>query len=557
MRASPVKISAVCRRAPLWLLLSALSAALWLWGVLLAPPPLSIAMVPLDSRPVNTDLPQQLAEIGGLHVALPPASLLDQFLTPSDRAGLMEWLKNQASESDLLVLHLNELLFGGLIESRTDSQYQDAEAKMADLEALLSAPEIRSKTIVLVYVLPRLLPSQYDPAMWAYQDALCGYSRLRHQLSENPGNQALRKAFEEQQTAIPREILAHYDMLFLEAGQVGNRLLDWADQRLADEVVIGLDDAAPYGMNVQVFQGLQETSQGQDQVYFLHGADELASLIIARHALAPLGSESLLPVFLTPGDETLVPPYEAASLKENFEEKKHYLYAPLASEQASAFAGSIHGAVENLRNARQPAARPKYVVIHSRAVLDASQISRAWQQVAQLRTALPSSPLIGLADTAQINGASKAFIDGIGLGAVYHYTDVYAGWNTAGNSMGTVISHLLFLEEGQTLRGSGRLASLEAHQKLQRLRLIDDYLYQIQVRSAFNQWAQTNGYAYLSFGDRWPEANAKIQSMMEEALAPYPGLMPENTSESKAGYRFSFPWPRSFELHIQPSTEGE
>jgi hypothetical protein len=515
-------------------------------------------MVPLDSRPVNTDLPQQLAEIGGLHVALPPASLLDQFLTPSDRSGLMEWLKNQASESDLLVLHLNELLFGGLIQSRTDAQYQDAETKMAELEALLAAPGISSRKVILVYVLPRLLPSQYDPAMWAYQDALCAYSRLRHQLSEDPGNPALTKALGEQQAGIPREILAHYDTLFLQAAQVGKRMLDWADEGLADEVVIGLDDAAPFGMNVQVFQGLRAASEGQDQVYFLHGADELASLIIARSALAPQDSESLQPVFLTPGDESLVPPYEAASLKETFEEKKHYLYAPLASEQVPPFVRSIRGTDESHRNARPSAARPKYVVVHSRADLDASKINRAWQQVAELRKASPNSFLIGLADTARINGASKAFIDGIGLASIYHYTDAYAGWNTAGNSMGTVISHLLFLEKGQALRGSGRSAALEAHQRLQKLRLIDDYLFQIQVRNAFNQWAQANGYAYLSFGDRWPEANAKLQSMMEEALSPYPGLLLDNADGGSQGaYRFTFPWPRSFELHIQSAEAGE
>lgn len=554
MLAMPVKIRAASRKALLWLLLTVFSAVLCWWGMALSPPPLSIAMIPLDSRPVNTDLPRQLAELGGLHVELPPASLLDRFLTPSDYDGLMAWLKDQASESDFLVLHVNELLFGGLIHSRSDAQYQDADVKMARLEALLSSPEFLSKKVVLVYVLPRLLPSQYDPDMWAYEGALRSYSQLRHQLSENPGSPSLGKALEAQRSIIPREIRLRYDTLFLRADQVGQQLLVWAKQGLADDVVIGLDDAAPYGMNVQVFQDLQEASQGQEPIHFLHGADELAPLIIARHALAPMDPGTLRPVFLTPADESLVPPYEAISLKETFEEKKHFLYAALEREPGSVFIRMLGEITDQLRRARRPAAQIKYVAIHSKADLSASQINKAWAQVVQLRAASPAAPLIGLADTARVNGASKAFIDAVGLTSVYRFVDVYAGWNTAGNSMGTAISHLFYLEKGQSLKGPGRAAAQEAHQRLQRLRLIDDYLFQIQVREEFTQWALDNGFGYLGFGERWPEADAKIQALMEEALAPYPGLMPEKTVANSHGtYRFTFPWPRAFEIRIQPT----
>jgi len=178
----------------------------------------------------------------------------------------------------------------------------------------------------------------------------------------------------------------------------------------------------------------------------------------------------------------------------------------------------------------------------------------AWQKIAALRQNSNSAVLIGLADTAKVNGASKAFIDAIGPQSLYAYVDAYAGWNTAGNSLGTVLAHLLFLEKGQAIKGPCRATALEAHRALQRLRLVDDYFFQSQVRAEFVSWALGNGFSYLTFGDRWAEANARLQILMEEALAPYPDLATDlrlRTMGKNGTYHFSFPWPRSFELRIE------
>lgn len=563
MRPLPAKIRTAFRRGRLWLLLITFAALICLWGWGLSPTPQGplVALIPLDSRPVNTDLPQQLAKIGGVDVILPTDALQDQFLRASDTAGLMEWLNIQAPSTDVLILHLNELVFGGLIQSRDPAQYQDAEQTMAALQSFLADPNIRAKKTVLVYILPRLLPSQYDPAMWKYEASLTAYSKLKHQLADAPGDPNLSAALEKQVNCIPREILDRYDALFVHAKAAGSTLLDWAAQGLADEVVIGLDDAASFGLNVLTFQSLQRASEAQDQnqVYFLHGADELAALIIARHTLGLRNSESFRSVFITSEDAKAIPRYESISLQDNFEEKRQYLYAPPAKDESKRLSRRYDPWLQSLFSFADPAPPLKYAVLHTQSDLSGSEIDQAWQQIAALRGNAADASLVGLADTAKINGASKAFIDGVGLASVYNQVDAYAGWNTAGNSLGTVMAHLLFLEKGQTLKGPGRTAALEAHRSLQRLRLIDDYIFQSQVRDEFIQWSLGQGFSYLTFGDRWAEANDKLQAMMEKALSVYPELLPEKdaTSENAVSTdRFSFPWPRSFELQVQSSESG-
>ncbi|HCP14319.1 MAG TPA: hypothetical protein DIT32_00790 [Peptococcaceae bacterium] len=563
MRPLPAKIRTICQRGRLWLLLmlSAALLCLWGWGLSPASQAAVVALIPLDSRPVNTDLPQQLAKIGGVDVILPTDAFQDQFLRASDSAGLMGWLNVQAPQADLLILHLNELLFGGLIQSRDDMQYLDAKQKLSDLHSFLDDPEVRSKKIVLIYILPRLLPSQYDPSMWEYEASLTAYSQLKHQLADAPGDPDLVQALDQQINRIPREILDRYDALFSQAKATGSTLLDWADQGLADEVVIGLDDAASFGLNVQTFQSLQRASEAQDQsqVYFLHGADELASLVIMRHTSTLRGPESFQPVFITPQDAKAIPHYESISLQDNFAEKRHYLYAPTVKDASLPPVQRFSHWLKGLFSFADPAPRLKYAVLHTQSDLAGPEIDQAWQQIAALRGNTVDAALVGLADTAKINGASKAFIDTVGVASVYTYVDAYAGWNTAGNSLGTVMAHLLFLEKGQALKGPGRSAALASHRSLQRLRLIDDYIFQSQVREEFVKWSLGQGFSYLTFGNRWAEANEKLQTMMEKALSAYPELLPEisNLSESGASAdRFTFPWPRSFELQIESSETG-
>ena len=86
-------------------------------------------------------------------------------------------------------------------------------------------------------------------------------------------------------SAVPQEIRHRYETLYVQAYNTGLNLLDWAGQGYADEVLIGLDDSAEYGLNIKVFNDLKSIAaqRGLTKAFFLHGADELAALAIARH----------------------------------------------------------------------------------------------------------------------------------------------------------------------------------------------------------------------------------------------------------------------------------
>ena len=55
----------------------------------------SIGIIPLDSRPCNTQYAQLLGEMAGYEVLLPEPELLDHFTQPSNPEMLWRWLEQQ------------------------------------------------------------------------------------------------------------------------------------------------------------------------------------------------------------------------------------------------------------------------------------------------------------------------------------------------------------------------------------------------------------------------------------------------------------------------------
>ena len=132
---------------------------------------ISIGIIPLDSRPCNTQYAQLLGEMAGFNVKLPDRELLDDFTTLSQANPLWQWLEQ--NKCDHYILFTNQLWNGGLIGSRSLTNYADEEVFFNKLSAFIDTH--KDSTITIISVLPRLLPSQYDEELWSYQKELASY----------------------------------------------------------------------------------------------------------------------------------------------------------------------------------------------------------------------------------------------------------------------------------------------------------------------------------------------------------------------------------------------
>src|SRR5690349_7099246 len=82
-----------------------------------------IGLIPLDERPVNTRYPVMVGNIAGVEIVEPPFSILSERRTPAPCDQLAEWLRDQASRLDVLIVSIQMLGYGGLIASRTTDEH--------------------------------------------------------------------------------------------------------------------------------------------------------------------------------------------------------------------------------------------------------------------------------------------------------------------------------------------------------------------------------------------------------------------------------------------------
>src|SRR5690606_17450189 len=127
-----------------------------------------------------------------------------------------------------------------------------------------------------------------------------------------------------------------------------------------------------------------------------------------------------------------------------------------------------------------------------------------------------------VADVAYSNGADRQFVKlllrRVGLKRIM----AYAAWNTAGNTLGTVVAHAsVYHAVGRHAERQRKLEAARAHLEFLLERFIEDWGYQAVVRTHMGGTVlPALGIPYMNLGDRWKEvegiAAEQIQKFTRE-----------------------------------------
>lgn len=155
-----------------------------------------VAYVPLDDRPVNTDRVEYLAGSLGYELVMPDEEdyrtrldeqpLGESGLKYGDRAALYEWvLEQEESGCDRYILSLDQLLSGGLVNSRC---FTGEDVTLGDgttmtetelIESLFAALDAPENEIWVIDTVMRLAPTVgYDGNTLEDYNALREYARI-------------------------------------------------------------------------------------------------------------------------------------------------------------------------------------------------------------------------------------------------------------------------------------------------------------------------------------------------------------------------------------------
>ena len=474
--------------------------------------PLTIALVPLDERPVNTRYPQMLGAIGGAEVLLPPAAVRGLQRVPADADAVAAWLRETAKEADAAIVSCEFLGFGNLIASRiSDDSAADVLARLRLLAEI--NPTCPVHAFSLITRVSNADDAVEEPEYWAeWGTAFYRYARLAHQAER--GELAGPSELPELELRLPQFEKTDWLVRRLRNHTVNLGLLEMAARGQISSLRLTSDDTSPYGFPsrerawLSGWPGLIGPALS-GRVLMHPGADEVGSALLAKlfmeHAEK---TPRVFALYSHAGGEALVAPYEDRPVRETVEGQiracggtlaESILDCDLVLGVATPVPGRSAWQLEYLADDR------------------ASRLAEYLGFIAALADAQGRGVPVALADAAYPNGSDPLLMS---LLLEPNRMDLahlaaYGAWNTAGNTLGVVVAQAFCA--GLVGEDADRAA---AQQKFLAHRFLEDWAYQAVVRRE----ARTE--AERLWGRREPDADspeeqAQLCAFIEARLNEY------------------------------------
>jgi hypothetical protein len=486
-----------------------------------------IVFVPLDDRPVTLQLPLILGQIAGRPVVAPPRALLGSYLQAGAPDAIVAWLNATAPAGEAYVLSSDMLAYGGLVASRVPGvRYADAYQRLREIDRLRAR---RSGAWIGVFgTIMRLAPTGV-PAIgpgatffaaypaWTY---LQEYANLHDPLLPSEVTRAAQL-----RVLLGEPLLDAY--LHARARDYGiNRLLiDRVRAGSIDRLVLGQDDAKPYGLHVPEVSALEADLDASDldgRASIEPGADELGMALVA-HALArDAGWRPRVAVHYSRPD--------GAAYQDPLE------YEPIGTtiDRIIALCGATHDDAD------------PQIVLYVHLPESGGALDDAF--TASLPSDLAARRSIALVDLSFEGSYTEqaAFAHRLLANGVASRLDAYAAWNTDANSVGTALAEAIAAGAGRRMGTYDALA----HRTFTFMRFLDDVDFHDDVRPTLNAWLDANGIpdhtllapdiaAQAAERNReliWYDAQATLAQL-------YPGL-------HIAAMNVTLPWDRTFETAV-------
>jgi hypothetical protein len=484
-------------------------------------------------------------------IAMPPRHLLGRFTRPGDCEAIAEWLcsiphrsltpppnleRGRGAEAVLrFAISLDMLCYGGLVASRTLSA--DLATAAARLEALRDLRRRLPGAVIFAFsAIMRLGATVTCAADLNDHLLLRSYSQLLDRV-ERLGDRQANRELDETRRQLDPDHLAEYLAIRRRNHAVNRMAVQLVAEGVLDYLVLAQEDAAPVGIHLPEQLALRaqiEEYRVADRAVLTCGADEMTAMLLARHVVDASGMIPGIAVdYAAEAGSAVVPAFESQPVRDTVLDHLAIAGARAAipaDADALLFVHTPIGAQADIAQAPPPGQAPSLA-------LQAESISD------RVGAAAAAGRLLGLADIAYCNGADPELIGALERQRALAQLGAFGGWNTAANTLGTVISQLCLMA------ARGRMVKGELARRFLTARLVDDYGYQTCTRRRAVGHAEEIGADPFDLG----EARAELESFVNGELEP---LAHRYVSQVLAGLdagpvRLSLPWGRLFEVEVE------
>lgn len=499
-----------------------------------------ILLVPLDNRPASGQFAQMIASIDGAAVQMPPYQTLGRFTTPGDPDAILAWLQQQdVSDVSAVIVSADMIAYGGLIASRTPAVSEAlAVSRLKRLESIARAFQPKVRVFVFTSVM-RLAPTAVKGNR-SWRGQMARYVALRELLQESKAKPTptllnLRKA-------IPPAAITSYDATRARNHSVQQELLRMT-QRTFDYLIVGQDDAQLHGPHIPETKALKALSEKlgiSGKLWFCEGVDQNSNILVSR---ALVKAASWVPrirvVYSDPYGRNKVGAYESQTVQDTVRDQVYASGARIAA-------------------LNEPYDYTLYVNTPDRRILFFQDF------LDDLRNEMDQGLPVCLADInlAPDGTCDKALFDAMRSENRLMKLLAFAGWNTAGNTLGTAIPTANVALLAQRLKYDP--VKREIAQKAFLLhRIVDDVMYHRQTRPRAYALieAMPDAAKEETYGEAYSALTTFVRKDMQDVLArTFQQQLKGQKFTTPAGtyeytdlqnVRVFLPWPRAYEVRVE------
>ncbi len=492
----------------------------------------NILVIPLDNRPVCYLLPLQIAEINkNINTLMPPRELLGGLSYIAKVNEILNWIRSIDIKIDAIICSLDTIAYGGLIPSRRIDK--DSCKILSDLESYIyefkNNKALKNAKVYAFSSIMRVSDSNINEEEKLYWDKygklIFNYSVAYHKLIEKQINKKELDAIKDQ---IPEDILKDYLETRERNFLINKKYLNWLEAGLFDELIFSKDDTAQAGLNIieaEKINTLIKNKNLSSHCKIHTGADEIISSLLIRSIIKENNDTiSIYPLYSTANGGNVISRYEDKKISQAVQNHISLAGAKIATSKANADLILLVHTPEQEQND------------HALNVYTEQTSPKTIEFCAEVINS-SSKPII-LADLSSANGSDNLLVEKM-LGTENNcFANIlgYAGWNTTGNTLGSVISMGLntYIAKKYDNFNENKLKKTLA------TRLIDDWAYQANCRQTIRENHQ----------------DVNIETI-KKCLEPYIQKIQKKTYLPIDKIEVKLPWGRTFETEVQPDLIDE
>ena len=405
---------------------------------------MKVLYVPLDDRACNYEFPYALSRLtDNIELLRPPHVWMGFLKQGADVEKIWDWIFQNAGDCEYAILCVDTLVYGNLVNSRIHNLSIDVCMERMDRfrELKEKIPKIKLHAFNLVARVAAYNNSFEDPMYWdVYGYDIWRYTCFLDRESRGEISEREREEKNKIEKKIPEEVMTDFVERRNIDREVNKKSALLVKDNVFDTLNIPKDDNGEYGMSAMDSQVmLNEVNRLgiSHRVYIYPGTDEVACNIFTRIFCE---SKSYLPRVYVRYSATnapfVVPKYEDRLLGESIKWQIHS--AGGIFEECAEFSDCMLAV--NMSGTKQVEASRQKEDIDS-AFRTSINIHEFLNYIKFYRKIMDKS--IGIAEISCCNGCENSFMEMMMQLDVFPYITAFGGWNTAQNTIGVVLSHII------------------------------------------------------------------------------------------------------------------